>query len=159
HARIECERCHFLLPSGGSAEGEKLKPTKTKNNETTVRFVKTSTRSSAEVAGTPAAIAEPGAPLDLKFRAPGKECGSCHPDPHKVRAALSLDCLRCHSEDQWQAPPSNGYHEKAGFALTGAHTVVQCSLCHLGSGSLLGRGEECGACHVQDDIHSGSFGT
>lgn len=160
HQKIECERCHFLLQDGSSVAGEKVAPSKSKNSsQSTVSFVKTSTRSSAEVAFTRAAIAPPGAPLDLKFRAPGKECGACHPDPHKVRAALVLDCKSCHNEEQWPDPPLNGYHEKAGFALTGAHSVIQCSLCHLGSGSLLGRGEDCGTCHVQDDIHASSFGS
>ena len=102
-----------------------------------------------------ASTAEPGAPLDLQFRAAGKACDTCHPDPHKVRE--SIDCGSCHGEATWKSPPKNGYHERAGFALTGAHTVVACSMCHSGAGSLAGRGERCGGCHQQDDVHAGSL--
>ncbi len=161
HARIECERCHFLLEDGSSDQGEKVRPSKSRapQGQAKVSFVKTSTRSLTEVRGTKAAIAPAGAPLDLKFRAPGKDCGGCHPDPHRVREALALDCQECHAEDKWTDPPNNGYHEMAGFSLTGPHNVIQCSLCHLGSGSLLGRGENCGNCHIQDDVHAMSFGS
>lgn len=161
HAKIECERCHFLMPSGMSAKGEKLWPTKVRDPaklKEPPKFVETSTESISVLAGTPAAMAPPGAPLDLKFRAPGRECWSCHPDPHKVRQALPLDCGSCHGYESWANPPKNGDHEQAGFSLNGAHTVVQCSLCHNGVGSLRGKSRECGLCHVQDDIHAGSFG-
>lgn len=128
HARIECARCHFL-----PAPDDPLRK---------------------EVSLT--AIAPPGAALDLKFRVGGERCDSCHPDPHKVRASLA--CEECHSFEQWKAPPNNGYHQRAGFALTGAHSVLQCGLCHSGGSKLTGRGEQCGTCHVQDDIHARSFG-
>jgi hypothetical protein len=131
HARIECARCHFL-PAADSPE-RKNAPNKIM-----------------------AAVAPPRAPIDLKFRASGKDCDSCHPDPHKVRE--KLECESCHGFEGWRAPPKNGYHERAGFALTGAHTVLQCGLCHSGGSKLLGKGEQCGSCHVQDDIHAGSFG-
>jgi hypothetical protein len=162
HKRIECERCHFLLLEGNVEPPDKPGPHKVplgNKRSTKPAFARTSTESISKLAGTPAAIAPPGAPLDLKFRAPGADCGACHPDPHRVRTALVLDCASCHGFDRWSAPPRNGYHEGAGFALTGAHAVVQCSLCHVGTGSLRGRGRECGFCHVQDDIHAGSFGT
>ncbi|MCK6544896.1 hypothetical protein L6R52_03450 [Myxococcota bacterium] len=147
HRRIECERCHFLLED----------PAASKTNKG-VRFVKTSTESITKLAGTKAAIAPPGAPLDLAFRVPGAECSACHPDPHGVRASQPLDCGACHGFEKWKGAVRNAYHEGAGFSLTGAHDVVQCSLCHLGSGSLLGRGELCGTCHLRDDVHAGSLG-
>lgn len=157
HARIECERCHFLMESGVSPNADKYAPAKAKGAPE-VRFVTTSTESISKLAGTKAAIAPPGAPLDLKFRVAGLECSACHPDPHRVTEALALDCGSCHGVEEWPSPPRNGYHEGAGFALTGAHNVIQCSLCHVGSGSLLGRADQCGLCHVQDDAHAGSFG-
>lgn len=161
HRRIECERCHFLLASGISEHGDKLAPKQGRKQapSANIRLTATSTESLTKLAGTKAAIARPGAPLDLKFRTAGAECAACHPDPHRVREALALDCKSCHGFEQWAKPPRNGYHELAGFSLTGAHTVVQCALCHVGTGSLRGKGEACGFCHVQDDIHAGSFGT
>jgi hypothetical protein len=158
HARIECARCHFLLPDGTSPAGEKVSRAKGAPPKPE-RLIDTSTQA-APPRITPAmpALYAPGAPLDLKFRAQGFQCGSCHPDPHRVREALSLDCAACHGFETWTAPPKNGYHEGSGFTLGGAHALVQCGLCHVGSGSLLGRGQECGFCHVQDDMHAGSLG-
>ena len=130
HATLECARCHFLPP-----------PKSAKRAQMGKQF---------------AAVAPPGAPLDLQFRAGGSACVDCHPDPHQVRD--NLDCTECHGYQGWGDPPSNGYHEGAGFALVGAHTVLQCSLCHAGNARLSGRGEQCGVCHVQDDLHAGSFG-
>lgn len=130
HAKIECQRCHFL-PAPKTKEREALG----------LQF---------------AAIAPPGAPVDLQFRAAGKACTDCHPDPHRVRA--DVDCLECHGYEAWTEPKRNGYHERAGFSLTGAHTVMQCGLCHRGPGQMTGRGEQCGTCHLQDDIHAGAFG-
>lgn len=104
------------------------------------------------------AMAEPGATIDLEFRAMGRACESCHPDPHRVREA-PVDCAACHGAETWSDPPKNGYHELAGFTLSGAHTVVACQLCHEGVGSLRGRGERCGGCHLQDDVHAGSLGS
>ncbi len=130
HARIECARCHFLPPPNTDAR--------------------------TKLGQQYAAVSPPGAPLDLQFRSGGVACVDCHPDPHKVRG--DVDCAQCHGWETWQDPPLNGYHERAGFALVGAHTVLQCSLCHTGAGRLSGRGEQCGVCHVQDDLHAGSFG-
>ncbi|MBK8012634.1 MAG: cytochrome c3 family protein [Deltaproteobacteria bacterium] len=135
HARIECERCHFLRRDEDS-------------------------NPQAVEAQIFAATAPPGAPLDLEFRTAGTRCLDCHPDPHGVRA--DLDCAGCHDGEKWASPPRNIYHESVGFRLEGAHTVVACSLCHTGDGtggSLTGRGERCQNCHIQDDVHAGSLGS
>lgn len=153
HAQIECERCHFLVGD------EKAPPTSLKKQAKALAkgppmvADKTNKKPPKKVL---AAIMPPGAPLDLLFRAAGEECDACHPDPHQVRANLA--CESCHGFSKWTSPERNGYHESAGFSLVGAHTVVACSLCHSGSGNMMGRGDRCGTCHVQDDIHAGSFG-
>lgn len=142
HLQVECARCHFLPPPD---QRDRL-----------------------------SVVAPPGAPLDLQFRSGGKECVDCHPDPHQVRVKETrpdpkaspdsrapsdfIKCDRCHQYETWKAPNRNAYHERAGFSLTGAHTVLECRLCHNGSGRMTGRGETCGKCHTQDDVHAGSFG-
>ncbi len=150
HERIECERCHFLNPDGKSYADE-LKTLKKRRAEEP----QTSTAIWERMARLPV-MAPTGAPLDLKFRAAGAGCEDCHPDPHRVRPGL--DCESCHGSEAWDSPPNNGYHESAGFQLNGAHSVVACSLCHDGASVLTGRGERCGDCHIQDDVHAGSFG-
>ena len=131
HAQIRCQRCHFL-PAPKTEERAKL--------------LKDS--SIIEVARN--------LPLDLQFRADGERCTNCHPDPHQVRD--NVDCKGCHGVQKWKEPPRNGYHENAGFSLTGAHRVIGCDQCHNGVSRLSGRGESCGFCHQQEDVHSGSFG-
>ncbi|MEO1336403.1 MAG: hypothetical protein AAFV29_12205 [Myxococcota bacterium] len=161
HARIECERCHFLLADGTS-------PFKTQDpalERKTQRTAKSESHAPRERPDAGAvlvgqrlltAIAPAGAPLDLKFRAAGMDCDSCHPDPHQVQQ--ELDCQACHAFETWDDPPKNEYHDVAGFSLNGAHTVVACELCHDGETKLRGRGERCGSCHVQDDVHASSLG-
>ncbi len=158
HARIECERCHFLVePAKGSKpialpSNDENGPKASKEEDARQPVLPGSDASTQKVA-----VAPPGAPLDLLFRVAGKECDTCHPDPHQVRS--KLECDSCHGFEQWAAPPRNGYHESAGFSLTGAHTIVACATCHTGAGSMRGKGQRCGTCHAQDDIHAGSFGS
>lgn len=158
HRRIECERCHFLLEDGTSPRDRALEflgrmpsaeraMTSTGADELPVDAVRLFP-----------ALAPAGAPLDLEFRAMGRACESCHPDPHRVRETRT-DCAACHGAERWEEPPRNGYHQGAGFALVGAHTSVACDRCHEGVGSLRGRGQDCGDCHRMDDVHAGSFGS
>ncbi len=107
--------------------------------------------------GRKVALAKPGARLDLLFRAAGRDCDACHPDPHQVREKLACDA--CHGFERWTAPPRNDYHQSTGFTLGGAHTIVACTRCHTGGGSMRGRGRRCGTCHAQDDVHAGSLGS
>lgn len=132
HAQIRCQRCHFLPAPKTDARKELLKK--------------------LSVIEIP-----PAQPLDLQFRAEGGACLDCHPDPHQVRD--NVDCGGCHGAESWKNPPRNGYHENAGFSLTGAHNVLACEQCHNGVTRLSGRAQNCGTCHQQDDVHSGSFGS
>lgn len=160
HARIECARCHFLLEDGSSPRDRAVAFLGERPLADAAPTVDTSTAADIpfDAARLFPAMAGPGAPADLKFRAMGRACESCHPDPHQVREA-PIDCQECHGAEAWENPPRNGYHRLAGFSLTGAHSVVACNLCHTGAGSLRGRGERCGDCHVNDDVHAGSLGT
>lgn len=88
-------------------------------------------------------------------------CVNCHADPHQ--GTLSADCSACH--DQIRFRPAPGFdHASANFQLAGAHTEVECSLCHL---TTTKDGMEfqqftgidfanCVPCHA--DIHGGKLG-
>ena len=78
--------------------------------------------------------------------------------PTRTRCASSSTANLATRSKTWDDPPKNGYHELAGFSLNGAHTTVACELCHDGETNLRGRGERCGSCHAQDDIHISSLG-
>src|SRR5262249_54856163 len=78
HRRIECERCHFVMSNGLSNLPDKFAPTKVKDEKLLKSGAKLKTLEAidapiTELAGTKAAIQPPGAPIDLKFRAVGRD--------------------------------------------------------------------------------------
>jgi hypothetical protein len=156
HAQVECARCHFLDAKGESPFGPAPGPDGGVPDAQVADSGAPDAGPSDPFASV--ALAPPGAKVDLLYRSAGKDCAACHPDPHQVKSASRLDCGQCHGFEAWPSPPKNDYHQRAGFSLDGAHTVVACNLCHDGSGSMKGRGDRCGDCHRQDDIHAGSFG-
>lgn len=63
------------------------------------------------------------------------DCYSCHistynstTNPNHVSAGYPHDCSQCHSTTDWTSATFD--HSTTGFALTGAHTSVQCAQCH-----------------------------
>lgn len=95
-----------------------------------------------------------------------QECESCHADEH--RGQLAQKCSECHTQAAWK--PAPGFdHRKARFALTGAHSRILCSKCHL---TLFDKPtpkdreylkftgiqhDQCTVCHA--DAHKGKLGT
>ncbi len=86
-------------------------------------------------------------------------CIGCHADEH--RGQLSTDCERCHDSSQWRNAAQFN-HDRARFALAGAHTKVACQKCHTKAGDpkpyTKFRGlpfAACAPCH--NDPHRGSF--
>jgi hypothetical protein len=80
-------------------------------------------------------------------------CVSCHQadydgttDPSHASAGFATDCQRCHSTVSWDGATFD--HAATGFALTGAHTTVQCAQCH---GATIGPlPSACASCHQAD---------
>jgi hypothetical protein len=91
-----------------------------------------------------------------KFKGTPSACISCHKaqDPHA--GTLGTNCGSCHSTTAWK--PASFDHNLAAFKLTGAHTSVQCALCHI-NGQLKGTPMTCVACHKNRDVHTGTEGT
>ena len=82
------------------------------------------------------------------------DCYGCHvkdfntaQNPNHVTAGFPHDCLLCHSFVSWQGATFN--HNTTPFALTGAHTTVQCAACHVG-GKFAGTPTDCASCHLAD---------
>lgn len=89
------------------------------------------------------------------------KCSSCHEDIHQK--TLGENCSSCHNTGKFK--PTAGFdHDKARFALSGAHVKTQCDKCHNsvtrnGKPFTQFRGlkfQECTDCHK--DIHNGKFG-
>jgi decaheme cytochrome c component MtrC/MtrF-like protein len=81
-------------------------------------------------------------------------CVSCHlkdyqgtTDPNHVMANFPQTCQQCHNTASWGGATFN--HATTGFALTGAHTTLQCSLCHVNGNYNLTSGA-CATCHMKD---------
>jgi hypothetical protein len=78
-------------------------------------------------------------------------CDACHlteyngtTNPNHIAAGFPKDCSICHNTAQWKGAVFD--HSKTKFPLTGAHTTVQCALCHVG-GRYAGTPTDCYSCH------------
>jgi hypothetical protein len=81
-------------------------------------------------------------------------CVSCHlgdykgaTNPNHITAGFPQDCAICHNATAWS--PSTFDHSKTKFPLTGAHTSVQCTNCHIG-GVYAGTPTDCYSCHSKE---------
>jgi hypothetical protein len=79
-------------------------------------------------------------------------CDACHlanynatTNPNHVTAGFPKDCAVCHTTTQWKGAVFN--HSATKFPLTGAHTSVQCALCHKNN-VYKGTLATCDACHL-----------
>ncbi len=85
-------------------------------------------------------------------------CSTCHmkdyngtTSPNHVQAAFPTTCDSCHSTASWSGASFN--HSSTGFALTGAHTTLQCSQCHT-NGNYKLNNPACSACHMTEFQHT-----
>ncbi|MBI3664424.1 MAG: hypothetical protein HY234_15420 [Acidobacteria bacterium] len=81
-------------------------------------------------------------------------CVSCHltnfnntANPNHKTAGFPTTCATCHTTAAWI--PASFNHNQTRFPLTGKHTSVVCSNCHIG-GVYLGTPTDCYACHKKD---------
>jgi Cytochrome c7 and related cytochrome c len=80
------------------------------------------------------------------------DCNSCHAndfkqskDPNHITLNFSTDCASCHSTSPNWAPAKFSDHNNF-FPLTGAHTTLKCSECHIG-GNFKNTPKDCNSCH------------
>ena len=77
-------------------------------------------------------------------------CAGCHVDPHA--ASMGMDCMRCHSQDNWRPVGLIAEHAQTRFPLMGVHAITQCESCHTGAaaGEFQGASTQCAICHQED---------
>jgi hypothetical protein len=83
-------------------------------------------------------------------------CITCHlndyngtTQPNHVQANIPQTCQQCHSTTNWGNASFD--HSTTGFPLTGAHTTLQCSQCHInGNYNLTSANTACVSCHQTD---------
>lgn len=95
---------------------------------------------------------------DLKhYRDTPQDCLSCHRKDDQHEGQLGARCESCHNDRRWKDAPFD--HNRARFALLGAHAKVECAACHK---TLRYRdaARDCIGCHRADDKqHKGAQGT
>jgi hypothetical protein len=84
-------------------------------------------------------------------------CITCHLDkwqstttlggsvPNHITAGFPQDCSICHSTSNWTTSTFN--HNSTTFPLTGAHTTVACTLCHVNNNYSGTLPTTCDGCH------------
>ena len=83
-------------------------------------------------------------------------CSSCHmqdfqgtTNPNHVQSGFPTACQQCHNTTAWANATFD--HSTTGFALTGAHTTVQCQQCHVNNNyNLTSANAACSSCHMPD---------
>lgn len=82
-----------------------------------------------------------------------RECAGCHEDSHEGR--LGATCDQCHTARGWSDVQASAAHRRTRFPLTGMHTLIDCTACHLRDGgrSFSDAPADCFACH-EDDYRS-----
>ncbi|MBP1656382.1 MAG: hypothetical protein H6Q31_983 [Bacteroidetes bacterium] len=85
---------------------------------------------------------------------PHAGCWDCHAtafngtvNPSHVAGQFNHDCLQCHTQSAWR--PASFNHATTKFALTGAHTTLQCTQCHVNGNYALSY-QNCYQCHSVD---------
>jgi hypothetical protein len=83
-------------------------------------------------------------------------CWNCHQadyngttNPPHASAGFPQDCTLCHGTSALNWTSATFNHATTGFALTGAHTSLQCAQCHVNSNYSLTSGA-CWNCHQTD---------
>jgi hypothetical protein len=94
--------------------------------------------------------------LNNVFTSLDTACYSCHAKDDAHKGLYGSLCDACHNTVAWLPPTFD--HSKSKFPLTGAHTSLECSKCHLNN-VFAPLDTACVSCHAKDDAHNGQFGT
>jgi hypothetical protein len=86
------------------------------------------------------------------------DCFACHQASDVHQGSLGRDCAQCHSANGWNIWEFD-HGKQSGFALTGAHRNLTCAQCHREPADQVKLASTCVACHRDDDVHLGQFGT
>lgn len=93
---------------------------------------------------------------DLKsYRNTPTDCLACHRRDDKHDGQLGTACESCHSDLRWTGTRYD--HNRARFALLGAHLTLECKACHA-SPRYRDAPQDCLSCHRRQDKHQGRLG-
>ena len=89
------------------------------------------------------------------FKGTPKDCFSCHAKDDHHNGQLGQDCSICHIPTGWENITFD--HNSSAFPLTGAHTSLACTQCHMSGRFKIPT--DCVSCHSEPVFHAGAFGT
>ncbi len=92
--------------------------------------------------------------LNNVFNGTPTDCYSCHKKDDKHNGQYGTDCSLCHKVTGWQTTLD---HNLFAFKLTGKHTSVACTSCHVNS-VFKGTPTNCVDCHAGVNPHSARLG-
>ncbi|MBI5944761.1 MAG: hypothetical protein HY864_10370 [Chloroflexi bacterium] len=106
--------------------------------------------------GKHAAVACQSCHINGQFKGTPQDCASCHIKNDAHNGQLGTNCATCHTPNGWK--PSTFNHANSAFPLTGKHTSVNCTACHI-NGQFKGTPMDCASCHAKNDPHGGKLGS
>lgn len=87
-----------------------------------------------------------------------RECVACHATDDVHRGARGERCGECHTQVDWTTSRFD-HAKETGFALLGAHRLLDCAGCHHRSDFKDNLPRDCAGCHRADDAHALRFGS
>lgn len=97
-----------------------------------------------------------GARSATDLQATPTDCYACHASDDAHDGQFGQDCAACHNAGDWRDATFD--HSLTAFPLTGRHTAVECTACHVDQ-VFRGTATDCVACHVEPAFHAGAFST
>jgi hypothetical protein len=90
-----------------------------------------------------------------QFQGLSTACSSCHlkefqqtNNPSHLAMNFPTTCETCHLMDNW-AGAKFDHLKFTGYALTGAHALLDCVACHVGN-KFVGTPTDCASCHIKN---------
>lgn len=97
----------------------------------------------------------PAARQIADLQAAPQGCFNCHAQDDEHAGQFGQDCAACHRPESWERVSFD--HSALAFPLTGQHSQVACTDCHV-KDIYAGTPQACIGCHAVDDAHQGQFG-
>ena len=124
--RVGCARCHETLSFQAAAlEGGF-------DHAQSTRFALSGAHAEASCSACHTELPRKDAQGRSFARAAGRDCQSCHADPHQGQFQREgrTDCLRCHDAEaaRWELPLFD--HSQTRYPLDATHARVDCASCH-----------------------------
>ena len=95
--------------------------------------------------------------LGNRYKDTPTQCAACHAPDDVHGGARGAGCADCHQTTGWTGTRYD-HLKTSGFALTGAHSSLDCRTCHKTSNFKDPLPRDCAGCHRSDDPHATRFG-